>query len=132
MIGNSKAESGVFPIEHKLFLGIMAVSCYKCDYLLSILEEEFAQQGGNLEWLADGICKIGNLAKFAEINEVLAFKPWILGVKHVEKLLEKDESGFSWNLEQVCLAVCILSSYHSLCSFVLGQGLLADNARVLE
>lgn len=49
--------------------------------------------------MADGITKVGNLAKFAEINEVLAFKPWILGVKHIEKLLEKDEQGFSWNLE---------------------------------
>lgn len=85
-----------------------------------------------MEWLADGICKTGNLSKFAEINEVLAFKPWILSVKHVERLLEKDESGFSWSLEQVCLAVCVMSSYHALCSFVLGQGLLEDNSRVLE
>lgn len=65
----------------------MAVSCYRCDYLLSILEEQFVQVGGNLEWLADGLQKVGNLGKFAEINEVLAFKPWILSVKHVEKLL---------------------------------------------
>lgn len=120
MIGKSKADSGVLAIEHKLFLAIMAVSCYKCDYLLGILEEQFVQQGGNLEWLADGLQKVGNLSKFAEINEVLAFKPWILSVKHVERLLEKDESGFSWSLEQVCLAVCIMSSYHALCSFVLG------------
>lgn len=132
MIGKSQADSGVLAIEHKLFLGIMAVSCYRCDYLLSILEEQFVQVGGNLEWLADGLQKVGNLGKFAEINEVLAFKPWILSVKHVEKLLEKDESGFSWSLEQVQLAVCILSSYHALCCFVMGQGLTEDTHRVLE
>lgn len=39
MIGRSKADSSVLPIEHKLFLCIMAASCYKCDYLISILEE---------------------------------------------------------------------------------------------
>lgn len=57
------------------------------------------QQGGNLEWLADGLQKAGNLNKFAELNEVLAFKPWTVSVKHIESLLKKDESGFSWSVE---------------------------------
>ena len=41
MIGKSKADSTVLNIQDKLFLAIMAVSCYKCDYLLGILEEQF-------------------------------------------------------------------------------------------
>jgi len=132
MIGRSKAECRTLNIEMKLFLAIMAVSCHKSEYLLNILEEQFVQQGGNLEWLADGLQKVGNLTKFAEVNEVLAFRPWLMSPKHIEKLMEKDESGFSWNMEQVQLAIYILSTFHSLCCFVQGQGLTEDTASVLE
>lgn len=43
MIGRSKAECRTLNIELKLFLAIMAVSCYKSDYMLTILEEQFVQ-----------------------------------------------------------------------------------------
>ena len=39
IVGGSDNDSGVLKLEQKLYLGIMAVSCYKCDYLLNILEE---------------------------------------------------------------------------------------------
>lgn len=52
-------------------------------------------------------------------------------VKHVERLLEKDETGFSWSVEQVLSAACILATFHGLCCFVQGQGLTEDKQRVL-
>ena len=39
IVGGVDDDSGVLKLEQKLYLGIMAVSCYKCDYLLNILEE---------------------------------------------------------------------------------------------
>ena len=40
VIGKSaEAHSDVMSLDHKLYLAIMAVSCYQCDYLLNILEE---------------------------------------------------------------------------------------------
>ena len=39
VVGNSDEDSGVLKLTEKLYLGIMAISCYKCDYLLNILEE---------------------------------------------------------------------------------------------
>ena len=39
VVGSSLDDSGVLKVNQKLYLGIMAVSCYKCDYLLNILEE---------------------------------------------------------------------------------------------
>ena len=74
-----------------------------------------------MEWLADGLAGADkNLLKFAEINELLAFKPWVVNDKIIEKLLEKDENGFSWNVEQVLNAGTILATFHGLCSFVQG------------
>jgi hypothetical protein len=74
----------VLSLDMKLYLGIMAVSCFNCEYMLNILEEQFVLNGGNLEWITGGLKKIDpRLAKFAEINEILAFKPWQLQSKHI-------------------------------------------------
>jgi len=52
--------------------------------MLNILEEQFVLNGGNLEWITGGLKKVDpRLAKFAEINEILAFKPWQLQSKHI-------------------------------------------------
>ena len=74
----------VVSLDMKLYLGIMAVSCFNCEYMLNILEEQFVLNGGNLEWITGGLKKVDpRLAKFAEINEILAFKPWQLQSKHI-------------------------------------------------
>jgi hypothetical protein len=74
----------VLSLNMKLYLGIMAVSCYNCEYLLNILEVQFVLNGGDLEWISQGLKKVDQrIAKFAEVNEVLAFMPWRLNAKHI-------------------------------------------------
>lgn len=105
----------------------MAVSCYNCDYLLNILEECFVLSGGNPQWITHGLKVVDpRVARFAEINEVLAFVPWKLNSKHVEALL-KNTDGLSWSFEQVLTAASVLCHYHSLACFCLGQGLSEDS-----
>ncbi len=117
----------------KLYLGIMAVSCFNCEYMLNILEEQFVLNGGNLEWITGGLKKVDpRLAKFAEINEILAFKPWQLQSKHIQNLLKKDENGLSWNFQQVLMGCIVLIHYHSMCCFVQGQGLNEDSEHLSE
>ena len=99
----------------------MAVSCYHCEYLLRILEEQFVLCGGDIEWITSGLKKVEpRLAKFAELNEILAFAPWNLNSKHLKKLLQADEDGSAWTVPQVLKGATILAVYHGLCSFVLG------------
>ena len=111
----------------------MAVSCYNCEYLLNILEEHFVLNGGNLAWITGGLKAVdASVLKFAEVNEILAYKPWNLNARHIELLLEKDENGSSWSFQQVLMGASVLSHYHSLACFVLGQGLTEDSQRVFE
>ena len=57
----------------------MAVSCYNCDYLLKILEEQFILNDGDIKWLHYGLKAADpKLRVIAEFNELLAHKPWIL------------------------------------------------------
>lgn len=52
----------------------MAVSCFNCDYLLNILEEQFVLSGGNIEWITEGLKTVDSrVALFSDINEILAF-----------------------------------------------------------
>jgi hypothetical protein len=38
----------VLPASWKYYIGIMAVSCYECEYLLKILEEQFLLNSGDV------------------------------------------------------------------------------------
>ena len=88
-------------LEHKLYLAIMAVSCYQCDYLLNILEEQFVLEGGDLTWITEGLEKVDpRLARFSELNEIMAFRPWAISTNHLQRLLESDgtENGHGWSV----------------------------------
>lgn len=77
--------------------------------------------GGDLQWITEGLKKVEpRLAKFAEINEMMAYKPWAITPIHIERLMKRDENGHGWNVQQVLVGCCVLSHFHGLCSFVLG------------
>lgn len=67
------------------FLILKAVSCFKNEYLLKVQEEQFLLNGGSAEWIRNGMEKIPEkLKKIAQINEILAHKPWTLNYQHIQ------------------------------------------------
>jgi len=75
----------VLPITYRYYLSIMAVSCYNCEYLLKIQEEQFILNGGDINWLKKGIKAADpKLIHIASLNEMLAHKPWALDVDNIE------------------------------------------------
>lgn len=78
-------------------------------------------EGGDLTWITEGLSKVDpRLVRFKEINEILAFRPWILTSNHLEKILTNDDNGAGWSVAQLVKAVIVLAHYHSLSCFVLG------------
>lgn len=70
---------GPLPISWRFFIGIMAASCYGCDYLLNRLMMHFIKTGGDIKWLEMGLKKSPlKLQKLSEVNLILAFAPWKL------------------------------------------------------
>ena len=83
-VGKSSDDTDVMRLDQKLYLAIMAVSCYHCTYLLNILEEQFVLEGGELTWIAEGLSKVDpRLARFSELNEIMAFRPWTISTNHL-------------------------------------------------
>lgn len=115
-------ESDVLSRDQKLYLAIMAVSCYQCDYLLNILEEQFILEGGELTWITEGLSKVEpRLARFSELSEIMAFRPWTLSTTHLQRVLHGDDSTCQQlSVAQLVKGAIVLAHYHSLCSFVQG------------
>ena len=75
----------VLPVQYRYYLSIMAVSCYNCDYLLKILEEQFILNEGNPKWLKYGLKSADSkLRAIAEFNELLAHKPWVIYTEEIK------------------------------------------------
>ena len=90
----SSNNHDVLRLDQKLYLAIMAVSCYRCDYLLNILEEQFVLEGGDLTWITEGLKKVDpRLARFSELNEIMAFRPWTVSANHIQRVIQADEDG---------------------------------------
>jgi hypothetical protein len=78
----------VLLVTHRYYLAIMAVSCYNCDYLLKVLEEQFILNGGDLDWIVHGLDSADvKLKGIANLNELLAHKPWILNAAFIFECL---------------------------------------------
>ena len=119
------------PAPWKLYLGIMASSCYESTYLLTFLEEQFIQSGGDPRWLRVGLdCADWKLRRIAELNEILAYRPWTLNLNNIEALLscemppDGDQADLpsSWSIQELLHAGAILAHFHSLCGLLFGQG----------
>lgn len=87
-----EAETEIFPMHYNYYLAIMAVSCYQNEYLLYLLQEQFLLSGGPLEWLIFGLEKVdAKLRRVAELNEILAYKPWSLKDEHLTYLIKEGD-----------------------------------------
>ena len=63
------SECANLELSVKLYLGIMAASCYQCTYLLNILEAQFVLHGGDVSWVTDGLKAVpSKIAQFAKTN----------------------------------------------------------------
>ena len=95
-------QQDILPITWKYYISIMAVSCYECEYLLKIQEEQFLLNGGDVQWLTEGLKRVDKkLRRLAELNEILAFKPWLLSSSHLESLFKSCTDAHSnWSIPE--------------------------------
>eukprot|EP00347_Sterkiella_histriomuscorum_P009846 403339651 len=122
-------KQDVLPITWKYYLSIMAVSCYDCEYLLKIQEEQFLLWGGDINWLTQGLKAVEKkLERISELNEMLAFRPWTISMRHIERLARSSDNNIklNWSIHEILQAGAILSYYHSLCCFAFGNGIKED------
>ena len=77
-------------MNYKHYISIMAACCYESESLINIIEEQFILQGGDPQWLVQGLKAVDpKLRALAELNELLAFKPWIIDEDNITYLYQQ-------------------------------------------
>ncbi len=79
--------------------------------------------GGEICWLTEGLKRVDKkLERISELNELLAFRPWIISSRHIETLVKGEEKDFklNWSIPEILQASSILASYHALCGLIFG------------
>ncbi|KAG2223047.1 hypothetical protein INT45_008248 [Circinella minor] len=124
---NQILKSSVGPVSRtwKCYLGILAAAEHKCQYLVSLLQLEFLQSGGDPRWLK-GInrCPI-KLRRISRLVLKLARQPWRLTSNDLMDLVRRPGAivGETWSKGELVQAIVVISTFLGLSSFVLGCGI---------
>jgi sestrin len=122
------ADSSLTKIE-RVYIAIMAVSARNCEYLYYMLKEEFEHEIQSCQpttnykrWLEEGLEAVPEqYQKLAELNELLANKPWNVKAEHINDLT----TGLTkfWRDSDLLTAIIIMCWFHCLSNFCAGVGI---------
>jgi len=107
-------KEGFLPLSWKLYLGIMAASTIRNEFLLRNLEEEYLLNGGDEDWLIYGLDGAPEkLKKLEIINNILAHQPWKLKIQDIQEVCNFNSIN-CWNIEDLVQSVIVLTTFHRL------------------
>ncbi|EXX67033.1 PA26-domain-containing protein [Rhizophagus irregularis] len=120
-------NNGPVPLSWRFYIGIMAASQFKCQYIVSILTNDFLMYGGNIDWL-QGLHRVpAKIRNLATLNTILANQPWRLGPSHIGALVKRSQNPQEqWSIAEIVHVILIMSTFHSLSSYVLGCGIVPE------
>lgn len=67
------------------------------------------------------------IRRLAELNEILAYKPWAVSKEHIHSLLKGGSNCENLTIQKILKACVILTTYHGLCGLSMGMGILPDD-----
>jgi len=121
-----KNNDGSFPLQYKLFYGLMASSTIGCENLLDDFIRIILILGGDKSWIEKGL-KCENIPEhikgMATINNILAHKPWIMDWRHFASF----KQGLSNFLFQSAI---ILTTIQRFASIISGLNLIIHNDNI--
>lgn len=112
-------NEGHLPLTWKIYLGIMAASTMRNEYLLRTLEGEFLLNGGEEDWLILGLDGVPEKLKNLQIiNNIIAHQPWKITEKDIESVCKTKNSSSCWNMEDLVQSILILTTFHRLATIL--------------
>ncbi|XP_045605758.1 sestrin-2 [Procambarus clarkii] len=111
---------GPLPHTWRLYIAALAMCRHEVEWLMKALLTDFSNAGGDIRWIAGLHHAPPKLYALVPINNLLAHRPWLLMPKHIQELTKGEES---WSLGELCQALCIMTHFHALATFLHGCGL---------
>ncbi|GES88938.1 sestrin-1 isoform X2 [Rhizophagus clarus] len=123
-------DNGPVPLSWRFYIGIMAASQFKCQYIVSKLTNDFLMYGGNIDWLQGLQHAPAKIRNLATLNTILANQPWRLKPSHIGALVKRPQNSQNpqehWTIAEIVHVILILSTFHSLSSYALGCGIVPE------
>lgn len=117
-------KEGFLPLSWKIFLGIMAASTIRNEFLLRNLQSEFLIVGGEEDWLIYGLSAVPEKLKKLEIlNNILAHQPWKIEMQNINDIIcninnktsiNSTNNANKWNIEDLVQSVIVLTTFQRL------------------
>lgn len=121
------SPGGPVPTSWRFYIGMMAASQHKCRYIVSKLTDDFLIHGGNIDWLQGLQHTPTKIRKLAKLNTILAHQPWRLQPSDIGELARGSPNPQdNWATAEIVHVIVILSTFHSLSSYVLGCGIVPE------
>ena len=123
-----KDNEGSFPLQYKLFYGLMASSTIGCENLLDDFKRIILVLGGDKALIEEGLkCESipENIKGMATINNILAHKPWVMDWRHFACF----KQGLSVFFFQSAI---ILTTIQRFASIISGLNLIIHNDNFKE
>ncbi|KAG0716431.1 Sestrin-3 [Chionoecetes opilio] len=118
--GRQGQKGGHHTIQARTKPSSLAVCRHEVGWLMHALLTDFRNAGGDIRWLNGVHLAPPKLYALVPINNLLAHRPWLLLPQHIQRLTKGEES---WSLGELCQALCIMTHFHALSSFLHGSGL---------
>ncbi|XP_066964698.1 sestrin-2-like [Macrobrachium rosenbergii] len=107
---------GPLPHTWRLYIAALAVCRHEVSWLMQALLADFRNAGGDMRWTVGLQHAPPKLYALTAINNILAHRPWLLSPQHIEQLTRDN----SWSLGELSQALCIMTHFHTLATFLHG------------
>eukprot|EP00163_Fabomonas_tropica_P020705 TRINITY_DN36601_c0_g1_i1.p1 TRINITY_DN36601_c0_g1~~TRINITY_DN36601_c0_g1_i1.p1 ORF type:complete len:676 (-),score=156.89 TRINITY_DN36601_c0_g1_i1:291-2135(-) len=115
---------GPLPPHLRHYVAMMAASRHGCRYLVRRQRAEFLYAGGNRKWIAGVQFADTQVQRLAQLNTMLALRPWRLEKEHIDSLLSAGAD--SWSVAELVHILTIYCMYHSLSCLCFALGVVPD------
>lgn len=126
-------DGSPLPRATRAHIALVAAARHGSMYQLGGALDALAAAGGDVSWLRGGgtipAAAAGKLGRLAEVNALLAHRPWLLTTAHMRELVEggaSDDGGGGWTVTELVHAIVIMSHEHALSSLALALGVLRE------
>lgn len=111
--------SGPIGMAERHYLAIMAAARHRCSYLVHLHAIEFLHLNGDPDWLRGLAHASPKIRKLGPLCRLLSHRPWEVTPAVLRSLLTGPDS---YSQSEFVHALCLLSHFISLSSFVAGTG----------
>lgn len=116
-------DAAALPRTWRRYLAVMAAARHQCTPIIEAQAAAFIAEGGDAAWLEGLKYAPAQFANLAELNALIAHRPWLITREHIAALVRGD--GL-WSVTELVTAMVVLTTMHAQSILVWGMGVESE------